>query len=62
MDVEKLRKKLLKKYTAVFHRDLDKEDRVKMDPVKMSLVDSSADMGNAIIAVDPPTSPGCSSR
>ena len=32
-DVEKLRKKLLRKYSSVFKRDLDKEDRINIDPV-----------------------------
>ena len=46
MEVEKLRKKLLTKYASVFKHDLGKEDRVKMDPVKVNLIDSSRDMGS----------------
>ena len=46
--IKKLRKKLLRKYAAVFKRDLGKEDRVNLDPVKIELIDSSKDMGNAM--------------
>ena len=52
MEIEKLRKKLLRKYASVFKRDLGKEDRVAMDPVKIDLVDNSANMGNATTAVE----------
>ena len=48
-DVEKLRKKLLRKYSAVFKRDLGKEYRIIIDPVKIELIDESRDMGNAMI-------------
>ena len=41
-------------YTSVFKRDLGKEDRVRMDPVKVNLIDSSKDNGNAMIAVETP--------
>ena len=54
MEVLKLRKKLLTKNAAVFKRDLGKNDRVKMDPVKVKLIDSSRDMGNAMIPVETP--------
>ena len=54
MEIEKLRKKLLKKYSSVFKRDLDKDDRVDADPVKIDLVDSSANMGNSMIAIETP--------
>ena len=40
MEIEKLRKKLLRKYASVFKRDLGKEDRVAMDPVKIDLIDN----------------------
>ena len=52
--IKKLRKKLLRKYAAVFKRDLGKEDRVNLDPVKIELIDSSKDMGNAMIPVETP--------
>ena len=45
IEIEKLRKILLRKYAFVFKRDLGKEDRVDMDPVKINLINSSADMG-----------------
>ena len=48
-DEEKLRKKLPRKYSAVFKRDLGKEDRINIDPVKIELIDESRDMGNAMI-------------
>ena len=54
MEIEKLRKRLLNKYSSVFKRDLEKEDRVNMDPVKINLINSSADMGNAMTAVETP--------
>ena len=50
-DVEKLRKKHLRKYAVVFKRDLGPEDRVNLDPVKVELIDSSRDMGNVMIPV-----------
>ena len=53
-DVEKLGKKLLRKYAVVFKRDLGPEDRVNLDPVKVELIDSSRDMGNAMIPVETP--------
>ena len=46
--MEKIRKKLLRKYASVFKRDLGKEDRIHMDPVKVELIDESRTMGNAI--------------
>ena len=49
LEIEKLRKKLLKMYAAVFKRDLGPDDRVDMDLVKVELVDSSRDMGKAMI-------------
>ena len=54
LEIEKLRKKLLKKYVAVFKHDLGPDDRVDMDPVKVELVDSSRDMENDMIAVETP--------
>ena len=53
-DVEKLRKKLLRKYSAVFKRDLGKEDRINIDPVKIELIDESRTMGNAMIPTETP--------
>ena len=53
-NVEKLRKKRLRKHAAVFKRDLGPEDRVNLDPVKVELIDSSRDMGNAMIPVETP--------
>ena len=53
-NVEKLRKKLLRKYSAVFKRDLGKDDRVNLDPVKIELIDNSRDMGNAMIPAETP--------
>ena len=53
-DVEKLRKKLLRKYSAVFKRDLGKEYRIIIDPVKIELIDDSRDMGNAMIPSEAP--------
>ena len=50
--MEKLRMKLLRKYAAVFKRDLGKEDRVNLDPVKIELTDSSRDIGNAMIPAE----------
>ena len=54
MEIEKLRKRLLSKYSSVFKRDLGKEDRVNIDPVKINLINSLADMGNAMTAVETP--------
>ena len=53
-DVEKLRKKLLRKYSAVFKRDLGKEDRINIDPVKIELIDESRNMGNVMIPSETP--------
>ena len=53
-DVEKLRKMLLRKYSAVFKHDLGKEDRFNIDPVKIELIDESRDMGNAMIPSETP--------
>ena len=53
-DVEKIRKKLLRKYASVFKRDLGKEDRVHMDPVKVELIDESKVMGNCMIPTETP--------
>ena len=53
-DVEKLRKKLLRKYSAVFKRDLGKEDRININSVKIELIDESRDMGNAMIPSETP--------
>ena len=53
-DVEKLRKKLLRKYAAVVKHDLGKEDRFNLNPVKIELIDSSKDMGNAMIPAETP--------
>ena len=53
-DVEKLRKKLLRKYAAVFKRDLGKEDRVNLGPVKIELIDSFRDMDNVMIPAETP--------
>ena len=39
-DVEKLRKMLLRKYSAVFKHDLGKEDRFNIDPVKIELINA----------------------
>ena len=41
LDVEKIRKKLMRKYASVFKKDLGKEDRVRMDPVKVELIDET---------------------
>ena len=49
-----MRKKLLRKYSSVFKRDLDKEDRINIDPVKIELIDESRTMGNAIIPTETP--------
>ena len=48
-DVEKLRKKLLRKYSAVFKRDLGKEDRININSVKIELIDEYRNMGNATL-------------
>ena len=48
-DVEKLRK-----YAAVFKRDLGKEDRVNLGPVKIELIDSFRDMDNVMIPAETP--------
>ena len=53
-DVEKLRKKLLRKYSAVFKHDLGKEDRFNIDPVKIELIDESRNMGNVMIPSETP--------
>ena len=53
-DVEKLRRKLLRKYAAVFKRDLGKEDRVNLGPVKIELIDSFRDMDNVMIPAETP--------
>ena len=47
-------KKLLRKYSAVFKRDLGKEDRINIDPVKIELIDESRNMGNAMIPSETP--------
>ena len=52
--MEKIRKKLLRKYASVFKRDLGKEDRIHMDPVKVELIDESRTMGNAMIPTETP--------
>ena len=53
-DVEKLRKKLLRKYSAVFKRDPGKEERIDIDPVKIELIDESRNMGNVMIPSETP--------
>ena len=50
--MEKLRKKLQRKYAAVFKNDLGKEDRVNLDRVKIELIDSSREMGNVMIPAE----------
>ena len=52
--MEKIRKKLLRKYASVFKRDLDKEDRITIDPVRVELIDESRTMGNAMIPTEMP--------
>ena len=47
--MEKLRKKVLRKYSAVFKRDLGKEDRINIDPDKIELIDEYRNMGNATL-------------
>ena len=54
LDVEKIRKKLMRKYASVFKRDLGKEDRVRMDPVKVELIDENKDMGNVMVPSETP--------
>ena len=43
-DMEKLRKKLLRKYSSVFKRDLGKEDRININPVKIELIDEPSSL------------------
>ena len=50
--MEKIRKKILRKYASVFKRDLEKEDRIHMDPVKVELIDDSRTMGNCMIPTE----------
>ena len=52
--MEKIRKKLLRKFASVFKRDLGKEDRIHMDPVKVELIDESRTMGNCMIPTEMP--------
>ena len=52
--MEKIRKKLLRKYASVFKRDMDKEDRINIDPVRVELIDESRTMGNAMIPTETP--------
>ena len=54
LDVEKLRKKLLRKYASVFKKDLGREDSVRMDPVKVKLIDENKVMGNCMIPSETP--------
>ena len=50
----KMWKKLLRKYSAVFKRDLGKEDRINIDPVKIELIDESRNMGNPMVPSETP--------
>ena len=52
LDVEKIRKKLMRKYASVFKKDLGREDRVRMDPVKVELIDETKVMGNCMIPTE----------
>ena len=49
-----MRKKLFRKYSAVFKRDLCKEDRINIDPVKIKFIDESRTMENAMIPSETP--------
>ena len=42
--MEKLRKKLLRKYSSVFKRDLDKGYRINIDPVKIEVIDEPSSL------------------
>ena len=39
-DLAKIKKRLMKKYDKVFKDELDKNDRLKIDPIKLDLVEN----------------------
>ena len=44
----------MRKYASVFKKDLGKEDRVRMDSVKVELIDETRDMGICMIPAETP--------
>ena len=39
-DLAKIKKRLMQKYDKVFKDELDKNDRLRIDPIKLALVDN----------------------